>query len=62
MVTTAKKLNPQVHVLLRTHSDEEMDLLRKENMGTVFMGEHELALSMNRTPGRGGGVGGGRWG
>ena len=48
MVTTAKMLNPQVHVLLRTHSDEQMDLLRKENVGTVFMGEHELALSMTR--------------
>ena len=48
MVTTAKMLNPQLHVLLRTHSDEQMDLLRKENVGTVFMGEHELALSMTR--------------
>ncbi|MBI3289337.1 MAG: Kef family K(+) transporter [Elusimicrobia bacterium] len=48
MVTTAKMLNPQVHVLLRTHSDEEMELLRKENVGTVFMGEHELAVSMTR--------------
>ncbi len=48
MIATAKMLNPQVHVLLRTHSDEEMELLRKENAGTVFMGEHELAASMTR--------------
>ncbi|MDD5302673.1 MAG: YbaL family putative K(+) efflux transporter [Elusimicrobia bacterium] len=48
MVATAKMLNPQVQVLLRTHSEEEAELLRQENAGTVFMGEHELAVSMIR--------------
>jgi CPA2 family monovalent cation:H+ antiporter-2 len=48
MVATARMLNPHVRVLLRTHSDEEAELLRKENLGTVLMGEHELALSMIR--------------
>ncbi len=48
MIATAKMLNPKVHILLRTHSDEEMELLRQENAGTVFMGEHELAVSMTR--------------
>ena len=33
---------------MRTHSDEEADLLRKEKVGQVFMGEHELALAMTR--------------
>jgi len=48
MVATARMLNPKVHVLLRTHSDEEMEILRQENLGTVFMGEQELAVSMTR--------------
>ena len=48
MVETARTLNPKVEVLLRTHSDEEAALLRRENLGTVFMGEHELAQAMTR--------------
>ena len=46
MVETAKLLNPNVEVVVRTHSDEEADLLTKENIGKVFMGEHELARGM----------------
>ena len=46
MVETAKLLNPSVEVVVRTHSDEEADLLTKENIGKVFMGEHELARGM----------------
>jgi CPA2 family monovalent cation:H+ antiporter-2 len=34
--------------VVRVHSDEEAALLRKENAGEVFMGEHELALGMTR--------------
>ncbi len=48
MVETARILNPQIEVVIRTHSDEEAALLRNEGMGTVFQGEHELALSMTR--------------
>jgi CPA2 family monovalent cation:H+ antiporter-2 len=48
MVETARALNPKVEILLRTHSDEEATLLRRENLGTVFMGEHELAHAMTR--------------
>ncbi len=48
MVETARTLNPKVQILLRTHSDEEAVLLRRENLGTVFMGEHELAGAMAR--------------
>ncbi len=48
MVDVARKLNPAVEIVLRTHSDEEMNLLREEKMGTVFMGEHELARAMTR--------------
>ena len=31
---------------MRTHSDEESRLLRKENLGMVFFGEEELAKGM----------------
>ena len=33
---------------MRTHSDEEAALLRKENVGKVFHGESELASGMAR--------------
>lgn len=46
IVETARTLNPDVKIVLRTHSDEEAELLEKENIGTVFMGEHELAQGM----------------
>ncbi len=48
MVEVSRMLNPKVEIVLRTHSDEEAELLRNENAGTVFMGEHELALGMTR--------------
>ncbi|HEX7337175.1 MAG TPA: YbaL family putative K(+) efflux transporter [Gemmatimonadales bacterium] len=48
MVETARTLNPRIGTLLRTHSDEEAELLRQERAGQVFMGEHELALAMTR--------------
>ncbi|HCI14529.1 MAG TPA: Kef family K(+) transporter [Gallionellaceae bacterium] len=48
MVETARKLNPAIEVVLRTHSDEEAALLQQENVGKVFMGEHELARGMAR--------------
>jgi CPA2 family monovalent cation:H+ antiporter-2 len=48
MVEIARTLNPKIEILLRTHSDEEAALLRRENLGQVFMGEHELALAMTR--------------
>jgi len=46
MVEIARTLNPGIEAVLRTHSDEEAALLRQENLGQVFMGEHELALAM----------------
>ena len=48
MVEVSRMLNPKIEIVIRTHSDEEADLLRTENAGTVFMGEHELALGMTR--------------
>jgi CPA2 family monovalent cation:H+ antiporter-2 len=48
MVEIARILNPRIGTVLRTHSDEEAELLRQEGLGEVFMGEHELALAMTR--------------
>ncbi len=48
MIEIACMLKPDMHTVVRTHSDEEAALLRKDNAGKVFMGEHELALGMAR--------------
>jgi CPA2 family monovalent cation:H+ antiporter-2 len=48
IVETARVLNPRIETLIRTHSDDEAALLRRDNLGTVFMGQHELALAMTR--------------
>ena len=48
MMETARMLNPGIDIIVRTHSDEEADLLRKEKADHVFMGEHELAQGMTR--------------
>jgi CPA2 family monovalent cation:H+ antiporter-2 len=46
MVETARALNPRLDVLLRTHTEGETEILRRDRMGTVFMGEAELARAM----------------
>ena len=46
MVETARALNSRVEVLLRTHSEADTEMLRREGLGTVFMGEAELARAM----------------
>ena len=48
MIEIARALKPDMETVVRVHSDEEAALLRKENAGRVFMGEHELALGMAR--------------
>ncbi len=48
IVDMARTLNPAIEVVLRTHSEEEAGLLRQESLGTVFMGEDELAKGMAR--------------
>ncbi|MBS1207792.1 MAG: Kef-type potassium/proton antiporter, family [Proteobacteria bacterium] len=42
----ARTLNPEIEVVLRTHSEAESLLLRNEKIGTVFFGEEELARGM----------------
>jgi len=48
MIEIARMLNPRIDTVVRSHSEEEAALLQKERAGTVFMGEHELALAMAR--------------
>ncbi|MGM9486203.1 YbaL family putative K(+) efflux transporter [Ideonella sp. YS5] len=48
MVDAARALNPQIHVVVRSHNAEEAELLRRDGAGTVLVGEHELALGMTR--------------
>ena len=46
MIDTAQTLNPGIEVVLRTNNEDEAELLRKDNIGTVFFGKEELAKSM----------------
>jgi CPA2 family monovalent cation:H+ antiporter-2 len=48
MVESARALNPGIEVVLRTHSEDECALLRRDGMGTVVFGEEELAQGMLR--------------
>ena len=48
MLDVARRLRPNIETIVRTHSDEEAELLRREHATRVFMGEHELARGMIR--------------
>jgi monovalent cation:H+ antiporter-2, CPA2 family len=48
MMEIARLLNPKLEIVVRTHSEEEERLFERENVGKVFMGEHELALGVTR--------------
>jgi CPA2 family monovalent cation:H+ antiporter-2 len=48
MVEIARRLNPGIQVVVRSHNAEEARLLESEGTGTVFVGESELAKSMTR--------------
>ena len=48
MIDIARRLNPKVQIVVRTHSDEESALMAAEKVDRVFMGEHELARGMIR--------------
>ena len=48
MLDIARRLNPSVQTVVRTHSDEEAALMKSERVDAVFMGEHELARGMLR--------------
>ena len=46
MVEIARALNPTIETVVRTHNEEEAELLNNEKVAKVFLGEHELALGM----------------
>lgn len=46
MTDTARTLNPDIEIVLRADSEDESLLLRDEGIGTVFLGEEELAKGM----------------
>lgn len=48
MAQIARTLNPAIEIVVRTHDEEEANLLRQENVVMVFFGEHELASAMTR--------------
>jgi CPA2 family monovalent cation:H+ antiporter-2 len=48
MADIARMLNPAIEIVIRTHSDDEAELLRRDKVGEVFMGENELARGMAR--------------
>ncbi len=48
MIQTARALNPAIKTLVRSHNEQEAQLLRSENVGMVLMGEQELARNMAR--------------
>ncbi|HMA81666.1 MAG TPA: cation:proton antiporter, partial [Candidatus Binatia bacterium] len=46
MIETARTVNPRAEGLLCAESEEEAALLKRENLGEVYLGEQELARSM----------------
>jgi CPA2 family monovalent cation:H+ antiporter-2 len=48
MVGIARRLNPKIEILMRSHDEDEARLFEKDALGKVFVGEHELALGMTR--------------
>lgn len=46
MVEIARTLNPQIEVVVRTHSPDAVEIFRRDNIGEVFFDEEELARGM----------------
>jgi CPA2 family monovalent cation:H+ antiporter-2 len=46
MAEVARALNPGIEIVIRTHSEEESDHMRRESLGAVFFAEEELARGM----------------
>jgi K+:H+ antiporter len=42
----ARRLNPQIDTVVRTHREGELSYLEHQGVGMAVMGERELALSM----------------
>jgi len=46
MIEIARKLNPDIETVIRTHNEEEANLWTKENIGKIFLSEQQLANGM----------------
>lgn len=46
MIDIARKLNPNIETVIRTHNEEEAELWTKENIGKIFLSEQQLANGM----------------
>lgn len=46
MVDIARKLNPKIETVIRTHNEEEAELWVEENIGRIFLSEQQLAGGM----------------
>ena len=47
MIETARKLNPAIEIVVRTHNEEEASLLKQENADKVYFAEAQLATAMS---------------
>jgi len=48
MTTIARTLNPDIEIIVRTHSESEMELLESDGVGRGFFGVEELARGMSQ--------------
>jgi monovalent cation:H+ antiporter-2, CPA2 family len=48
VVALARKVNPGIDTVVRTHSEEEQEYMEAIGVGRAVMGEHELAQAMAR--------------
>nr|MBS0021319.1 Kef family K(+) transporter [Gammaproteobacteria bacterium] len=48
MIKTARTLNPGIETVVRTHNEDEAELLEREAVAKVFLDEEELAKGMSR--------------
>ncbi len=42
----ARKVNPNIKVIARTHSEDQLKFLKRQGIDIAVMGEHELAVAM----------------
>jgi CPA2 family monovalent cation:H+ antiporter-2 len=48
VIEHARRIQPEIDIVVRTHSDAEREYLEAKNVGKTVMGEHELAEAMAR--------------
>src|SRR5690606_117761 len=46
IVEIARTLNPDIEIIIRTHSADAAEIFRKQELGLVFFDEEELARGM----------------